>query len=186
MNLSPWKIFFHRYDKNGRVFAGGVLPYVYRHKQSAERKAKSHFANAANVGWCVRQSNPFPSECRECKKDCHDKKLAMFAKYDFKTAERKRLTEWVVFVTRTLQADYAPQTYVLTDEAHGLNIYVEDVGNGAEYVVSACGFDYGSGDVFDLKEWYRISVSDAYNDASIVMEACLNVLNTRFPGWEEL
>lgn len=171
-----WKIFFHRFDEKG-IYAGGVLPYEYTRKWRATARAKKHFANAPYVGWCVSQVNPFPDMCRNCDKDCMEKECV---KSLDRIRERNRLKEFSEAIAKHLKKGHAAQTYVLLDEKHGVNVCMDEAGNN--YIVSACGFDYGSGDVFDLREWGRIPVGDS----NTLEDACLYVLNTRFPGWDEL
>lgn len=67
---SGWKIWFHRLDRNGKIYASGVLPYSYQHKASAVRRAKKHFGGDTDAEWCISKVNPYPTHCRNCGKTC--------------------------------------------------------------------------------------------------------------------
>ena len=57
--MNKWKIWFKRFDTNGRCYAGGVAIEEYAHKSSAVRAARKRFGNNANVEWIVNQTNPY-------------------------------------------------------------------------------------------------------------------------------
>ena len=54
-----WRVWFKDFDKDGKPLAAGILPYGYKRKCNATRKAKKHFADRPNVKWIVSQTNPF-------------------------------------------------------------------------------------------------------------------------------
>lgn len=54
-----WKIWFKRFDTNGRCYAGGVSIEEYSYKGNAVRAAVKRFSSSPNVKWVVSQTNPW-------------------------------------------------------------------------------------------------------------------------------
>lgn len=100
-------------------------------------------------------------------------------------AEEQRLQEFVAGIINTMKPGHAAQTFVMMDHSHGVNIFVDDsLGEGNwEYVVESCAFDYASG------ETYGIDVGNGerafYGDVKGLWRACMVVITTQLPGWEE-
>lgn len=54
-----WKIWFKHFDEDGKPFAAGIMPFEYKRKCDATRRAKKHFERCVNVEWIVSQTNPW-------------------------------------------------------------------------------------------------------------------------------
>lgn len=54
-----WRIWFQHFDKNGKIYAGGVSFEKYKHKSSATRAAKKRWGNdSTRTKWVISQTNP--------------------------------------------------------------------------------------------------------------------------------
>ena len=56
--MKKWRIWFKRFDKNGKCYAAGVAMEEYIHKSSAVRAAKKRFSDDS-IEWIVSQENPW-------------------------------------------------------------------------------------------------------------------------------
>ena len=57
--MKKWRIWFKRFDKDGRCYAAGVSMEEYMLKSSAVRAAKKRFGTHSDeIEWIVSQENP--------------------------------------------------------------------------------------------------------------------------------
>lgn len=56
--MEKWRIWFKRFDENGKCYAAGVAMEEYLHKSSAVRIAKKRF-KGSSVEWIVSRENPW-------------------------------------------------------------------------------------------------------------------------------
>ena len=58
--MKKWRIWFKRFDKDGRCYAAGVSMEEYMLKSSAVRAAKKKFGTHSDeIEWIVSQENPW-------------------------------------------------------------------------------------------------------------------------------
>lgn len=58
--MKKWRIWFKRFDKDGRCYAAGVSMEEYMLKSSAVRAAKKRFGTHSDeIEWIVSQDNPW-------------------------------------------------------------------------------------------------------------------------------
>lgn len=57
--MEKWRIWFKKFDKNGKCYAAGVVMEKYIHKSSAVRAAKKRFSSDDSIEWIVSQENPW-------------------------------------------------------------------------------------------------------------------------------
>lgn len=57
--MDKWRIWFKRFDNDGKPYAGGVLIETYYHKSSAIRAAKKRFGSDTKVEWIIGKENPW-------------------------------------------------------------------------------------------------------------------------------
>ena len=53
-----WRIWFRRFDENGKLCGAGVLPDSYHSKRVATEIAQKWFAGDKDVEWTVSETNP--------------------------------------------------------------------------------------------------------------------------------
>lgn len=67
--MDKWKIWFKRFNAQGRCYAGGVAIEEYIHKSSAVRAAKKRYGtDFTKCEWIVSQTNPWSMK-EECDRD---------------------------------------------------------------------------------------------------------------------
>lgn len=54
----PWKIWFEKFDEDGKKIGAGVSCEDYQYKQNAVRAAKKRFSKP-NVKWVASRENPY-------------------------------------------------------------------------------------------------------------------------------
>ena len=58
--MNKWRIWFKRFDKDGRCYSAGVSMEEYMLKSSAVRAAKKRFGTHSDeIEWIVSQENPW-------------------------------------------------------------------------------------------------------------------------------
>ena len=58
--MKKWRIWFKRFNKDGRCYAAGVAMEEYMNKSSAVRAAKKRFGTHSDeIEWIVSQENPW-------------------------------------------------------------------------------------------------------------------------------
>lgn len=53
-----WRIWFRRFDEDGKLRGAGVLPNSYPSKRAATEVAQKWFAGDKDVEWAVSETNP--------------------------------------------------------------------------------------------------------------------------------
>lgn len=62
--MKKWRIWFKRFDKDGKCYAAGVTMEEYMHKSSAVRAAKKRFGIDPKTEWIVSKENPWDDQAK--------------------------------------------------------------------------------------------------------------------------
>lgn len=97
--------------------------------------------------------------------------------------EETRLKEFVDHIGITMKPSHAPQTFILPDLEHGVQVWPEkkDDTGYCNYKVAPCLFDYGSAKV-TLIQPGNLAV---YGDRADLLKVCRRVIALHLPSWAD-